>query len=71
MIKEKKRRTELSERELAVLEYLAKGWADADIATELSMSLVGVRGVIRRACQKTASTTRCSLITWAFKNKVL
>lgn len=66
-----KPRSELSSRELDVLELVATGRTDAEIADRLSISPRTVGAHISNMLNKTSASNRVELVIWAIANGVL
>lgn len=62
---------ELSSRELDVLELIATGRTDAEIADWLSISPRTVGAHVSNMLNKTCSSNRVELVIWAIANGVL
>jgi len=57
-----KKRFQLTEREHSVVERLAKGWTNKEIATELQITEPTVKAHIRHIMDKTKCTTRTGIL---------
>ncbi|CAN5820860.1 hypothetical protein BH23CHL2_BH23CHL2_26920 [soil metagenome] len=63
--------SELSSRELDVLELVATGKTDAEIADDLSISRRTVGAHVSNMLNKTSASNRVELVIWAMANGVL
>ncbi len=61
------RRLQLTEREQAVLQCLANGWTNKEIASALSLALPTVKEHIRHIMDKTSTTTRTGILAQVFR----
>lgn len=69
-MKQKKEKA-LSQKEIKVIELIAGGFTDDEIAAELNLSYSTIRMYAMNLLNKTNSTNRANLIYWAFTNGVL
>jgi DNA-binding CsgD family transcriptional regulator len=60
-------RFQLTEREQDVVECLAKGWTNKEIACELGIALPTIKQHIRHIMEKTKSTTRTGILMQIFR----
>ncbi len=60
-------RRQLTEREQAVLQCLANGWTNKEIASALSLALPTVKEHIRHIMDKTSTTTRTGILAQVFR----
>lgn len=70
-IKEKKKKIELSERELLILKYVAAGYSDAEIADFLHLNYSNLRRSLDFLYRKVDVLNRATLIAWGFRNGLL
>jgi DNA-binding NarL/FixJ family response regulator len=61
--------TQLTPRELQVLELLLRGGADKDIANELQLSLRAARFHVQNTLKKYQVHTRAELLAWHLENR--
>lgn len=71
MVKEKKRKADISTKTIKILEYVSRGYKDKEIAEELNLSINTIQHAIKTALRDTCTVNRCQLTAWAFRNKVL
>ncbi len=64
----KKSNIKLSEREKEVLEYICKGYSNAEIAKELNLSQRTIDGHKSRLFDKTGAKNAPNLVMFAIKN---
>ena len=69
--KKKPAEVELSNREIEVLEYICKGFSNAEIARELGLSQRTIDGHKSRLFDKTGSKNAPNLVLWAIKNGII
>lgn len=69
-MKQKKEKS-LSKKEIKVIELIAGGFTDDEIAAELKLSYSTIRMYAMNLLNKTNSSNRANLIYWAFTNGVL
>lgn len=69
-MKQKKEKS-LSQKEIKVIELIAGGFTDDEIAAELKLSYSTIRMYAMNLLNKTNSSNRANLIYWAFTNGVL
>ena len=69
-MKQKKEKA-LSQKEIKVIELIAGGFTDDEIAAELKLSYSTIRMYAMNLLNKTNSSNRANLIYWAFTNGVL
>lgn len=62
-----KERFQLTDREQAVIEHLAKGWTNKEIANALGITEQTVKEHIKHIMQKTRSTTRTGILAQVFR----
>jgi DNA-binding NarL/FixJ family response regulator len=62
-----KERFQLTEREQTVVENLAKGWTNKEIATELGITEPTVKAHIKHIMEKTKCTTRTGIVAELFQ----
>ena len=65
-MEETRQRFQFSEREQAVVQYLAKGWTNKEIASALQLALPTVKERIRHIMAKTNTTTRTGILVRVF-----
>lgn len=65
------RRYEISERELSVLELIAQGFTNAEIADRIFLSKRTVEGLRQQLIDKTKTKNTADLVRFAFQNKLL
>ncbi|TLY18431.1 MAG: response regulator transcription factor [Nitrospirae bacterium] len=63
-----KERFQLTDREQAVIEHLAKGWTNKEIANALGITEQTVKEHIKHIMQKTKSTTRTGILAQVFRS---
>lgn len=63
-----KERFQLTDREQAVIEHLAKGWTNKEIANALGITEQTVKEHIKHIMQKTRSTTRTGILAQVFRS---
>lgn len=56
---------ELSEREIEVVQLIAQGYSNKDVATQLGLSVKTVETYRTRACEKLGLSTRAALVRYA------
>ena len=61
-------RFQLTDREQAVIEHLAKGWTNKEIANALGITEQTVKEHIKHIMQKTKSTTRTGILAQVFRS---
>ena len=61
-IQDAKERFQLTEREHSIVQRLAKGWTNKEIAAELKISEPTVKAHIRHIMDKTKCTTRTGIV---------
>ncbi len=64
---ETKERFQFTEREQAVVQCLAKGWTNKEIANALNLALPTVKEHIRHIMEKTKTTTRTGILVQVFR----
>jgi len=62
---------EISDRELAVLELIAEGFTNAEIADKIFLSKRTVEGLRQHLIEKTNSKNTAELVRFAFQNYLL
>lgn len=65
------RRYDISERELSVLELIAHGFTNAEIADKIFLSKRTVEGLRQQLIDKTKTKNTADLVRFAFQNKLL
>lgn len=70
-IKEKKRKTQISERDKYILECIAAGYTSNDIAEDLELSISVIHADLNKMFNKTGTQNRAHLVAWAYQNKIL
>lgn len=70
-IKEKKRKKELTERELLILKYICAGYSDKEISEFIDVSYNNLRRIIDVIYTKADVSNRVTLIAWGFRNNYL
>lgn len=70
-IKEKKRKTEITERQQIILRYIASGYSTIDVALSLNVSIGTIHADINDMFRNTQTLNRAHLIAWAYQNKIL
>jgi len=63
-----KERFQLTDREQTVVEHLAKGWTNKEIANALGITEQTVKEHIKHIMQKTKSTTRTGILAQIFRS---
>jgi DNA-binding CsgD family transcriptional regulator len=63
-----KERFQLTDREQTVVEHLAKGWTNKEIANALGITEQTVKEHIKHIMQKTKSTTRTGILAQVFRS---
>ena len=63
-----KERFQLTDREQSVIEHLAKGWTNKEIANALGITEQTVKEHIKHIMQKTKSTTRTGILAQVFRS---
>lgn len=69
-MKQKKEKA-LSQKEIKVIELIAGGFTDEEIATELKLSYSTIRMYAAKLLNKTRCPNRANLIYWACSNGIL
>ena len=67
----RKKTTELTEREIQIIEYIGLGWTDEEISKKVGCAPITIRQSVSRILKKKNLFNRPSLIMWACKNDVL
>lgn len=67
----RKKTTELTEREIKIIEYIGLGWKDEEISKKMGCAQQTVRQTVSRIIKKKNLFNRPSLIMWACKNNVI
>lgn len=70
-MKEKKRKIEITEREMKTIEMLISGYNDSEIAEYSKISTHTVRAILERLFRKTNTVNRTQLVAWAFRAKLV
>lgn len=68
---EKKRKTDISERQQIILRCIASGYNTVDIALDLKVSPATIHAEINSMFAKTETLNRAHLISWAYQNGIL
>lgn len=68
-MKEKKR--EITQEEQKVLQHIAAGYTDHEIAEKMNIKYSAVRDYIRRLFFKTDTVNRPHLVSWAYREGLL
>lgn len=63
--------TELTEREIKIIEYIGLGWKDEEICKKMGCSQQTIRQSVSRMIKKKNLFNRPSLIMWACKNNIV
>lgn len=66
-----KKRLNISEKALKILDKIAKGYTNVEIAAQLNCSLGSVRAVLMRLYDSTGTCNQASLIYYLMKNKII
>jgi len=67
----RKKTTELTEREVQIIEYISLGWTDEEISKKIGCARQTVRQSVSRILEKKNLFNRPSLIKWACDNDVI
>lgn len=67
----RKKTTELTEREIKIIEYIGSGWTDEEISKKIGCTCQTIRQSVSRMLKKKNLFNRPSLIMWACKNNVV
>lgn len=70
-MEEKKRKTTITPKEKKVIEFIAAGYTDNEIAEDVKLSYSSVRNIFGNLLIKTGAVNRPHLVNWAYKNGVL
>ena len=70
-IKEKKREIKLNEKEQLILQYIAGGYSDKEIAEQMGYAYGSIRRFVFGMLAKAGVFNRVSLVAWGFRNKYL
>jgi len=65
------RRYDISERELSILELIAQGFTNSEIADQVFLSKRTVEGYRQQLIEKTKTKNTADLVRFAFQNKLL
>lgn len=67
----RKKTTELTEREIQIIEYIGLGWTDEEISKKVGCAPITIRQSVSKILKKKDLFNRPSLIMWACKNGVV
>lgn len=70
-MKEKKRERKLTTEDLKLIEMIAQGYSDNEIAAELGKTYSAIRNRYYRIQLNTGTVNKPHLVSWAYKNKIL
>ena len=70
-MEEKKRKIKLNYIEMQILQYIASGFSDQEIAQKIFRTYYSVRGYVYSMEKKTGTVNRPHLISWAYRSGVL
>ena len=66
-----KKRKDLTEKQVKLLEYIAAGWNDEEIAAQMNIKMPTVRFNLSKIYDKTGTCNRPHLVAWAFRNSII
>ncbi len=70
-MKAKKRKTNLTEKEIKILEMLSYGWTNAEIGEFYKLSIASINSALLNMLRKTNTANRTHLVRWGFENEYL
>lgn len=70
-MKDKKRVIHFNKNDLEILERMARGYTDKEIAEEVKLAQVTVRNYINKMMHLSMTVNRAHLVYWALKEKVI
>lgn len=70
-MKEKKRERKLTPEDLKLIEMIAQGYSDNEIAAELGKTYSAIRNRYYRIQLNTGTVNKPHLVSWAYKNRIL
>ena len=66
-----KTRTKLKKRDIQIINYVARGYQDKEIAEKTELSYSSIRRIINEINLITGTVNRAHLVFWAFKEKII
>ncbi len=70
-MKAKKRKTNLTDKEIKILEMLSYGWTNSEIGEFYKLSIASINSALLNMLRKTNTTNRTHLVRWGFENEYL
>lgn len=70
-MKEKQREIKITQREKKVIEYIAKGYTDKEIALFLNLTYFVIRNIFNNLLIKTGTVNRAHLVSFAYREGIL
>lgn len=70
-MKEKSRITKITPKEVKIIELIASGYTDKEIAKIMNTSYSSIRGLFNTLLIKTGTVNRPHLVSWSYREKII
>ena len=70
-MKDKRRIIKFNPKKLEILQRMAKGFTEKEIAKEMGLSPITIRNYINEMMKLSLTVNRAHLVYWAFKEKYI
>ncbi len=60
-----------SEKDLKVINYIARGFTDAEISSEIGITPTGVRNIVNKLLNRSGTVNRAHLVYEAYKTGLI
>lgn len=70
-MKEKTRKTTITPKEKKIIELIALGYTDREIAAHLNSTYSSIRSIFGNLLIKTGTVNRPHLVSWAYRENIM